>query len=95
MFHACINLKCLFTDFNYVQMHKLKEIIFLFFLFSNNHVTNSIFQSGKEYVYSYNALSSSGVLLPSGASSSWGFNGKLKIQAEQDIAIMQVHFTDK
>ncbi|XP_043523814.1 uncharacterized protein LOC122535938 isoform X2 [Frieseomelitta varia] len=81
-----------FADVNYIQilMHKLKEIIFLFFLFCNSHVTNSIFQSGKEYVYSYNALSSSGVLLPSGASSSWGFNGKLKIQAEQDIATMQL-----
>lgn len=74
-------------------MYKPKEIIFLFFLLYNNHVTNSIFQSGKEYIYSYNALSSSGVLLPSGASSTWGFNGKLKIQAEKNIAIMQVYFT--
>lgn len=74
-------------------MYKQKEIIFLFFLLYNNHVTNSIFQSGKEYIYSYNALSSSGVLLPSGASSSWGFNGTLKIQAEENIATMQVHFT--
>ncbi|XP_076475209.1 vitellogenin-4 isoform X2 [Bombus vancouverensis nearcticus] len=82
-----------FTDINYVLqilMHKLKNIIFLFFLFCNNHVTNGIFQPGKEYIYSYNALSSSGVLLPSGASSSWGFNGKLKIQAEQNVATMQL-----
>ncbi|XP_017765465.1 PREDICTED: uncharacterized protein LOC108554635 [Eufriesea mexicana] len=83
----------LFTDVNYVLqviMQKLNKIIFLLFLFCNNHVTNSMFQSGKEYVYSYDALSSSGVLLPSGASSSWGFNGKLRIQAEQNIATMQL-----
>lgn len=96
---AIINLKYLLTDINYVLqilMHKLKDIIFLFFLFCNSHVTNGIFQPGKEYIYSYNALSSSGVLLPSGASSSWGFSGKLKIQAEQNVATMQVNFiTDK
>ncbi|KOC70286.1 Vitellogenin-6, partial [Habropoda laboriosa] len=73
-----------------VLMHKLQKITFLLFLFCNNLVASSIFQSGKEYVYSYNALSSSGVLLPSGASSSWGFNGKLVIQTEQNVATMQL-----
>ncbi|CAL7948266.1 unnamed protein product [Xylocopa violacea] len=82
-----------FTDTNYasqISMHKLTKIIFLLFLFCNNHVANSIFQSGKEYIYSYSTLSSSGVLLPSGASSSWGFNGILKIQAEENIATVQL-----
>lgn len=61
-------------------------------LFCNNCVAYSVFQSGKEYVYSYSALSSSGVLLPATASSSWGFHGKLIIQTEQDVATMQVYF---
>lgn len=51
-----------------------------------------MFQSGKEFRYSYSALSSSGVLLPSAASSSWGFRGELIIQAEENVATMKVYF---
>ncbi|XP_034189310.1 uncharacterized protein LOC117608379 isoform X1 [Osmia lignaria lignaria] len=81
------------TDTNNVLqilMHKLGSTIFVLLLFCNNCVAYSVFQSGKEYVYSYSALSSSGVLLPATASSSWGFHGKLIIQTEQDVATMQL-----
>ncbi|XP_076394577.1 vitellogenin isoform X2 [Megachile rotundata] len=81
------------TDNNYTLqtlMYKLGRIVLVFLLFCNNHVTYSVFQSGKEYVYSYSALSSSGVLLPSTASSSWGFHGKLLIQMEQNVSTMQL-----
>lgn len=72
---------------------RLENIVFIFLLLCGDNVAHSIFQSGKEYVYSYNALSSSGVLLPSVASSSWGFHGKLIIQTEQNVATLQVHIT--
>ncbi|XP_017876855.1 uncharacterized protein LOC108623080 isoform X1 [Ceratina calcarata] len=77
------------TDTNHV-LGALNKIVLLFLFFCNVHIANSIFQSGKEYVYSYDAFSSSGVLLPSRASSSWGFNGKLKVQSEQNVVTMQL-----
>ncbi|XP_076650819.1 vitellogenin-5 isoform X2 [Halictus rubicundus] len=82
-----------FTDSNdmlQVLIHKLGGVIFVLLLLYNNNVVYTLFQSGKEYTYSYTALSSSGVLLPNQASSSWGFHGKFVIQAEQNIATMQL-----
>ncbi|CAK9803774.1 vit-6 [Anthophora quadrimaculata] len=38
----------------------------------------------------HHEIHSSGVLLPSDASSSWGFNGKLIIQTQENIATMQL-----
>lgn len=85
-----------FTDTTYmlqILMYRFGKSVFIFLLLCNNFTVYSIFESRKEYTYSYNALSSSGVLLPSGASSSWGFHGKLVIQAEQNAVVMQVLFT--
>nr|XP_031847046.1 uncharacterized protein LOC116433275 isoform X1 [Nomia melanderi] len=82
-----------FTDINYtlkVLVHKLGIAAFVLFVLFNNNVAYTLFQSGREYTYSYKALSSSGVLLPSHASSSWGFHGKLVIQAEKNVATMQL-----
>ncbi|XP_076176627.1 uncharacterized protein LOC143151413 isoform X2 [Ptiloglossa arizonensis] len=82
-----------FTDTTYmlqILMYRFGKSVFIFLLLCNNFTVYSIFESRKEYTYSYNALSSSGVLLPSGASSSWGFHGKLVIQAEQNAVVMQL-----
>ncbi|XP_076676903.1 vitellogenin-5 isoform X2 [Andrena cerasifolii] len=82
-----------FTDANcmlQILTCRLENIVFIFLLLCSNNVAHSIFQSGKEYVYSYNAVSSSGVLLPSAASSSWGFHGKLIIQTEENVATLQL-----
>ncbi|KZC04099.1 Vitellogenin-3 [Dufourea novaeangliae] len=73
-----------------VLIHKLGTSVCVFLLLCNNNVAYGLFQPGKEYTYSYNALSSSGVLLPSEAASSWGFHGKLVIQAEENVATMQL-----
>ncbi|XP_053999528.1 vitellogenin-3 isoform X1 [Hylaeus anthracinus] len=82
-----------FTDTTYVLqilVHRFGRNVFIFLLLCNSYNACSIFESGKEYTYSYNALSSTGVLLPSSASSSWGFHGKLVIQAEQNVVLMQL-----
>ncbi|XP_043259379.1 uncharacterized protein LOC122401364 [Colletes gigas] len=81
------------TDTTYllqVLAHQFGKSVFLFLLLCNNSTAYNIFESEKEYTYSYNALSSSGVLLPSGASSSWGFHGKLVIQANENVVVMQL-----
>ena len=52
--------------------------------------SESLFMKGKEYIYSYEAISNTGVLLPSRASSSWGFEGILSIRAEENSTFMQV-----
>ncbi|XP_076235711.1 uncharacterized protein LOC143180071 [Calliopsis andreniformis] len=86
-------MKLFFTDSNRMLqtlIYKLAKIVLVCFLLNNNNVAHCIFQSGKEYTYSYSALSSTGVLLPSGASSSWGFHGKLVIQAEQNVTTMKL-----
>lgn len=49
-----------------------------------------LFETGKEYVYSYDAASSVGVLFPTTASSGWGIHGKLVVQAKEDYVLMQV-----
>ena len=51
---------------------------------------DGFFIPGNEYVYDYEATSSSGVLLPSKAQSAWGFSGKLLIQVNEDTAFLQV-----
>ncbi|KAI4483442.1 hypothetical protein M0802_013384 [Mischocyttarus mexicanus] len=55
----------------------------------NIQTIHGLFTPGKEYRYLYNATSSSGVLLPSGAASSWGLNGILVIQGKENSAVMQ------
>ncbi|XP_011870467.1 PREDICTED: uncharacterized protein LOC105563463 isoform X2 [Vollenhovia emeryi] len=64
--------------------------LFIFLLLSTENVAQSLFRSGKEYVYSYNATSSTGVLIPSNAASTWSLNGKLVIQAEDDYVTVQL-----
>lgn len=64
--------------------------LFIFLLLSTENVAQSLFKSGKEYVYSYNATSSTGVLVPSNAASSWNLNGKFVIQAEDNYVTVQV-----
>lgn len=75
-------------------MSKLEQVIgrtlFIFLLLSNGNVAQSLFRSGKEYIYSYNATSSTGVLVPSNAASSWSLNGKIVIQVEDDYVTVQV-----
>nr|XP_033331967.1 vitellogenin-4 [Megalopta genalis] len=78
------------NDMLQVLIHKLRGAIFVLLVLCNNNVVYMLFQTGKEYTYSYTALSSSGVLLPNLASSLWGFHGKLLIQSEQNITTMQL-----
>ncbi|KAK2579022.1 hypothetical protein KPH14_002816 [Odynerus spinipes] len=81
-----------FTDINFSKcllLQKIGRLFLVFFLFSTKPICG-LFTSGKEYTYLYNATSSSGVLLPSGAASSWGLNGILVIQAKENTAIMQL-----
>ncbi|XP_033211866.1 uncharacterized protein LOC117169551 isoform X2 [Belonocnema kinseyi] len=52
--------------------------------------SESLFTKGKEYIYSYEAISNTGVLLPSRASSSWGFEGILSIKAGENSTFMQL-----
>jgi len=67
-------------------------MLFILLLLSVGNVAQSLFKSGKEYIYSYDATSNTGVLIPSNAASSWSLNGKLVIQAEADYIIVQVFF---
>lgn len=71
-------------------MQRLGRILFLFLLLSTGHVAQGLFRSGKEYMYSYNAVSSTGVLVPSNAAASWSLSGKIVIQAENNVATVQV-----
>jgi len=64
--------------------------LFIFLFLSTEIVAQSLFRSGKEYTYSYNAISSTGVLVPSNAASSWNLHGKLVIHAEDDFITIQV-----
>lgn len=75
-----------------ILVHKLGigKTLFIFLLLSTENVAQSLFKSGKEYVYSYNATSSTGVLVPSNVASSWNLNGKLVIQAEDNYVTVQV-----
>ncbi|XP_032680145.1 uncharacterized protein LOC116848315 [Odontomachus brunneus] len=81
-----------FTDYNIIfrSMQRLRKILFLFVLLSTGHVAQGLFRSGKEYMYSYNAVSNTGVLVPSNAAASWSLNGKIVIQAENNIATVQL-----
>lgn len=83
-----------FPDFILVSglAQGIKRTLFIFFLLSTENVAQSLFRSGKEYVYSYNATSSTGVLVPSNAATSWNLNGKLVIQAEDNYITIQVFF---
>ncbi|XP_011266190.1 uncharacterized protein LOC105257329 [Camponotus floridanus] len=68
----------------------IRRTFFIFLLLSNENAAQNLFRSGKEYIYSYNATSSTGVLVPSNAASSWNLNGKLVIQAEDDYVTVQL-----
>lgn len=87
-----VKKKSCFTDLNHIS--KLEQgigrTLFIFLLLSNGNVAQSLFRSGKEYIYFYNATSSTGVLVPSNAASSWNLNGKIVIQAEDDYITVQV-----
>nr|QGV11548.1 Vg1 [Tetrastichus brontispae] len=48
-----------------------------------------IFTPGKEYVYEYEAVSSSGVFVPSKSQSSWGFSGSLIVKAYDDEVLIR------
>ncbi|XP_046433449.1 uncharacterized protein LOC124186103 isoform X1 [Neodiprion fabricii] len=50
--------------------------------------SEKLFIPGKEYVYSYDASSSTGVFLPDSAESVWSFHGKLVIQADQEDSVL-------
>ncbi|XP_011162482.2 uncharacterized protein LOC105197692 [Solenopsis invicta] len=81
-----------FTDSNLVAglAPGIGRILFIFLLLSTEIVAQSLFRSGKEYIYSYNVTSNTGVLVPSNAASSWNLNGKLIIQAEHDYVTVQL-----
>jgi len=83
-----------FLDFSLVfgLAQGIGRTLFIFLFLSTENVAQSLFKSGKEYIYSYNATSSTGVLVPSNAASSWNLNGKLVIQAEDDYVTVQVFF---
>lgn len=81
-----------FPDFILVPRlaQRIEKTLFIFLLLSTENIAQSLFRSGKEYVYSYNATSSTGVLVPSNAASSWNLNGKLVIQAKDNYITVQV-----
>lgn len=83
-----------FPDFTLVSglAQGIKKILFIFLFLSIENVAQSLFRPGKEYVYSYNATSSTGVLVPSNSATSWNLNGKLVIQAEDNFITIQVFF---
>ncbi|KAL6253497.1 hypothetical protein P5V15_015343 [Pogonomyrmex californicus] len=81
-----------FTDSNFIcgLAQGVGRILFIFLLLSTENVAQSLFRTGKEYIYFYNAISSTGVLVPSNAASSWSLKGKLIIQAEDDYVTLQL-----
>lgn len=70
-------------------MQGIKRILFIFLLLTTGHV-QGLFRSGKEYVYSYNVVSNTGVLVPSDIVASWSLNGKLIVQADDNFVTVQV-----
>lgn len=87
-----VKKKSYFTDSNHISRLEqgIGRTLFIFLLLSNGNVAQNLFRSGKEYIYFYNATSSTGVLMPSNAASSWSLNGKVVIQAEDDYVTIQV-----
>ncbi|XP_029165191.1 uncharacterized protein LOC114936229 [Nylanderia fulva] len=81
-----------FTDPNFISRLEqgIGRTLFILLFLSNGNVAQSLFRSGKEYTYSYNATSSTGVLVPYNAASSWNLNGELVIQAEDDFVTIQL-----
>ncbi|KAK0168827.1 hypothetical protein PV327_002594 [Microctonus hyperodae] len=71
-------------------MYPDKKILFVILIILCITNANNIFESGKKYTYSYVAESNSGVLLPSRAASSWGFQGQLDIQAFDNVVQLQL-----
>lgn len=62
----------------------------IIYLFLTVEIAEGIFTPGKEYIFDYEAVSSSGVLVPSKAQSSWGFSGSLIVKAYDDEVLIQV-----
>ncbi|XP_018353413.1 PREDICTED: uncharacterized protein LOC108755104 [Trachymyrmex septentrionalis] len=81
-----------FTDSSLISVlaQGIGKTLFIFLFLSTEIVAQSLFRSGKEYIYSYNAISSTGVLVPSNAASSWNLHGKLVIHAEDDFVTIQL-----
>ncbi|XP_011707638.1 PREDICTED: uncharacterized protein LOC105462624 [Wasmannia auropunctata] len=83
-----------FTDSSLVPSARLAQgigrTLFVLLFLSAESIAQNLFKSGKEYTYSYNVTSSTGVLMPSNAASSWYLNGKLVIQAEDDYVTVQL-----
>ncbi|XP_018362191.1 PREDICTED: uncharacterized protein LOC108760632 [Trachymyrmex cornetzi] len=81
-----------FTDSTLISVlaQGIGRTLLIFFFLSTEIVAQSLFRSGKEYIYSYNATSSTGVLVPSNAASSWNLHGKLIIHAEDDFVTIQL-----
>ncbi|XP_011154887.1 uncharacterized protein LOC105192439 [Harpegnathos saltator] len=80
------------TDHNFVsrRVQGTGGLLLVFLLLNAGHVVQGLFRSGKEYVYSYNVVSSTGVLVPSNAAASWSLKGKLVIQAEDNVVTAQL-----
>ncbi|KAF7992158.1 hypothetical protein HCN44_001483 [Aphidius gifuensis] len=66
---------------------KIIFVTIIFLIIVSVTSTKEIFRSHKTYVYSYLAESSSGVLLPSRAASTWGFKGKLFVKTTNSSAV--------
>ncbi|XP_043280856.1 uncharacterized protein [Venturia canescens] len=64
--------------------------IFLIYVLCCETTGEYLFKPGKQYLYKYHAETNTGVLLPSKAASSFGFNGELKIQASENSTIFQL-----
>ncbi|RLU25125.1 hypothetical protein DMN91_003217 [Ooceraea biroi] len=80
------------TDSNFVftPAQGTGKTLFILLLLIAGNVAQNLFESGKEYVYFYDATSNTGVLVPSNAASSWSLRGKLVIQAEDDYVTVQL-----
>lgn len=78
------------ADSSFKLTQEIRRTLFIFLFLSNGNVAQTFFYSGMEYEYAYNAISSTGVIVPSNAASSWSLNGKLVIQAENDCVTVQV-----
>ncbi|KAL7291123.1 hypothetical protein TKK_0015250 [Trichogramma kaykai] len=80
--HRCDNptRKCQFASSSDVRLRLL--VLATCCLVSLPGSAEGLFEAGKEYVYDYEAVSSTGVLLPSKAQSSWGFAGSLRIRVD-------------
>ncbi|XP_011495960.1 PREDICTED: uncharacterized protein LOC105360685 [Ceratosolen solmsi marchali] len=67
---------------------KHQTILGVIFILTSESI-DGFFIPGKEYIFDYEAIASSGVLSPSKAQSVWGFSGLLIVQADQNAVIMQ------